>query len=168
MRYLTKNERDLGVCAALICPHCQSLSRFMLREVSAALAFFGLPVFAVDRCYQLFCGSCGFRKDVDHGELGSAMAAMRLFAQLDGGEISPAEYLEELGRLEFPALHELREEAMVWTCPRCTEKVPEKLGACWQCHSVRQDTEGTIATDEFRPPELPSAITRPSNPWEGF
>jgi hypothetical protein len=168
MGFLKKNERDVGVCATLICPHCQAFSPFMLREVSALLNFYGWPLWDVNRCYQLFCNSCRFRKDIDHSELRPAGLAIQLFGKLESGEITPAQYLQELGELEFPSLHALREEARVWMCPRCMEKVPEKLGACWKCNSVRPEIDSTTATDAFESPELPTAVTRPMHPWEGF
>jgi hypothetical protein len=167
MGYLSSRERDLGVCAALICPHCQALTRFLLREVSAALSFYGLRLLTVDRCYQLFCSSCKFRKDLNSRELLPARRAIRLFARLESGEITAAQYLQELGGLEFPTLYTLREEAKAWTCSRCMETVPEELGSCWKCNSMRPELEAMAPTEEFHAPELPRVISRPSNPWEG-
>ena len=89
MSIFRKKERDLGVCAAVMCPHCQSLSQFMLREVSAALAFYSVRLFEVDRCYQLVCGSCKFRKDMERKELSAAVEAMRLFTELESGVVTP-------------------------------------------------------------------------------
>src|SRR5687767_2258134 len=167
MGVLSKNERDVGICAALICPHCQRLTKLMLREVSAGVGFLSWHLFEVDRGYQLFCVLCGFRRHIDNHELIPARTAIGLFARLENGEITPAQYLHELEGLDFPTLHALRDEAMVWTCPHCMEKVPEELSQCWKCNSPRSELQNAAPTEKFQSPELPRDITRPSNPWEG-
>ena len=165
MSIFRKKERDLGVCAAVMCPHCQSLSQFMLCEVSAALAFYSVRLFEVDRCYQLVCGSCKFRKDMECKELQAAIEAMQLFSKLECGAVTPGGYLQALDVIEFPSLHALREEAKALMCPQCGERVPAQLGGCWKCNSVRPGFE-TASPTESEVPKLPAAITRSSNPWE--
>jgi hypothetical protein len=148
MGLFNKKERDIGVCAILICPHCQTVSRFTLRQVSAAFVLYGLRLFDVDRCYQLFCGLCKYRKALDSRELLPAMRAKRLYVRLEAGEITPVQYLEALDALKFPSLRALRTEAKTWTCPNCTEKVPEGFDRCWKCNAQRPELQSTIPTEK--------------------
>ena len=167
MRLFSKIERDIGVCAVLMCPHCQTVSRFTLRQVRAAVILFGVPLFDVDRCYQLFCSSCKFRKDLDPRELFPAMRTKRLYLRLEAGVIDPSQYLRALDALKFPSLCELRENARIWICPSCGEKVPPNFHECWKCGTPRPGVQSIAPTDDSNVPQLPRAVTRPTNPWEG-
>ena len=85
----------------------------MVREVSAGIGFLSWHLFEIDRGYQLICAFCRFRKQLDNSELIPARTAIGLFAKLENGEITPAQYLQELKDLDFPTLHALRDQAMV-------------------------------------------------------
>ena len=155
----------MGVCLTVICPHCQRVSRFKLRQRSAALKVFGHALMDLDKSYELFCSFCAFRKDLDTGELPAAKAAERLQKQLDARELDPAHYLEALEALDFPTFRAFRDEAATWSCPVCKEKVPTTLNGCWKCSSPRPGLRNVHSSEGGLPPP-PSAVTKPSNPSE--
>ena len=159
---LKKMERDMGVCASVVCPHCQSVSRFLLRTVSGAVVVFGIPLFDADRCYQLVCSACKFRKDLETRELSAAAAAKDLYLKFEAHEINPEQYVKALDGLDFPSLRALREEAATWTCSSCGERVPGNFDGCWKCSSPRPGSQGSAPPGEFRLPPLPRAVTRPA------
>ena len=161
-----KLEQDMGVCLTVTCPHCQRLSQFKLRKRSAAFYVFEHALVDLDRSYELFCSACTFRKDLDDGELSAANAAAHLHKQLEARELDPSQYSESLDALDFPALLALREEAATWSCPVCKEKVPATLNGCWKCNSPRPGLQNSRPSEDGSLPPLPSAVTRPSNPWE--
>ena len=156
----------MGVCVAVMCPHCQRMSRFQLRQRSAALHVFGQAVADFGGTYELMCSLCKFRKDLADGELSAAQAAQRLFAQLEARELNPAQYAEALKALDFPSFRALQDEAATWSCPVCKEKVPATLNGCWKCSSPRPGLLNSDSPKQGELPRLPNAVTRPSNPWE--
>src|ERR1044071_2847755 len=60
-----KHEQDMDVCLITLCPHCQRVSPFKLREVGAAVLVFEQPVIGFGGDYRLICDSCKFQKDLD-------------------------------------------------------------------------------------------------------
>jgi hypothetical protein len=168
MLHLKKQERDLGVCAVVLCPHCQKSGAFHLWQIAANLRFFGVPLVDMDRTYQIICSHCKFRRDLKDVELLAAMRAKRLYSKLESQEIDPQKYLDGLGALDFPTLCQLREDAMTWACTNCREKVPPNFINCWNCNSPRPGSEKSRPTESFDPSILPRDVTRNSpNPWEG-
>jgi len=147
---IAKLEQDMGPCVTVMCPHCQKESRFSLRRLSAGLVVLGNPLINFDSSYQLICGSCSFRKDLDDAELSSAHAAQDLFRQLEANEIDPARYSEALEALVFPTLHTLRAEAATWSCPVCKEAVPATFNACWNCNSPRPGLQKPNSTEDCK------------------
>src|SRR5258706_14501886 len=125
-----KREEDMGVCLTTTCPHCQRVSQFKLRQRSAALLLFEQALFNFGGSYELLCSLCTFRKDLDDCELPAAKAATRLHKQLEVRELDAAHYSEALHALDFPAFRALRDEAGMWSCPVCKEKVPATLSGC--------------------------------------
>ena len=162
---LGKAERDLGTCLVATCPHCQNLSHFKLRERSAVVKVFGMALIDFDKSYHLFCSLCGFWKDLQDGDLAAAEAARRLHAQVARLELNPAQYLGALDALDFATYRAIREEAAIWRCQVCSEKVPDTLNSCWKCNSLRPGVQDSLPSADEAPP-LPHAVTRPSNPWE--
>jgi hypothetical protein len=164
--HLGKSERNLGVCLKVLCPHCQKESEFRLRSRSVVLRLFGHAVTKFDESYELRCSLCKFQKDLGDGEFLSAQVAKRLYAQLRAHKLSLEEYATELDALDFPTLRILRDEAAMWLCPVCKEKVPGTLNACWKCSSPRPGMLKGDSPGGAELPRLPYAVTRPSNPWE--
>jgi hypothetical protein len=82
-----KHEQDMGVCLITLCPHCQRVSPFKLREVGAAVLVFEQPVIGFGGDYRLICDSCKFQKDLDPGEFSAAKTAAQLYKQLETHEI---------------------------------------------------------------------------------
>jgi hypothetical protein len=109
---------------------------------------------------------CKFRKDLGDGEFSAAQAAVRLYSQLAAHKLGPEEYAAALDGLDFPTLRTLREEAAMWPCPVCKEKVPGTLNACWKCNSPRPGLLKSDSPGSDELSRLPYAVTRPSNPWE--
>jgi uncharacterized protein YlaI len=163
---IKKLEQDIGVCLTTMCPHCQRVSQFKLRQRSAALFLYGYALIDFGGSYDLFCSLCAFRKDLDDSEFPTAKTAKRLHDQLTMRELDSAHYSEALDALDFPTYRALRDEAVTWLCPVCKEKVPATLNGCWKCSSPRPGLQNARLSEEDSLPRLPSAVTRPSNPWE--
>ena len=147
---ITKVEHDMGVRMTVMCPHCQTLSLFRLRRMSAALHVLGLTLMEFGSSYQIICSSCNFRKDLDDAELSSAESAKRFNLQLEAHEIDPATYSAALDALVFPTLRALHDEATTWLCPVCKEKVPATLNGCWKCNSPRPGLQKASSPEDGR------------------
>src|SRR3954469_2913766 len=159
-----RSEKNMGVCVAATCPHCQSLSRFELRSSSDTLNVFGIAIAEIGGSYDLTCKSCNYRKEITDQELSAAQAAQGLYGRLNAGELSSREYAEALAALDFPSLDALQEEAATWSCPICKEKVPATIQSCWKCSSPRPGVLAPASGDQGETPRPPDALTRPSNP----
>ena len=161
-----KHEQDMGVCLITLCPHCQRVSPFKLREVGAAVLVFEQPVIGFGGDYRLICDSCKFQKDLDPGEFSAAKTAAQLYKQLETHEIDETKYAETLDALDFPTLRALRDEARSWTCAVCKERVPATLNACWKCNSPRPGlvSEGAVPPGQL--PPMPSELSKAPHPWE--
>lgn len=167
MFHLKKCERDLGICAALLCPHCQQASNYKLHQQAASLCIAGIPLFDIDRSCFLACTGCKFRADLNPGELSAARRAKELYLKLESQELAPQQYLEKLEALDFPTLRKLRENAVTWSCSGCQEKVPANFDTCWNCGTGKPDAKDAPPTESFDPSVLPKGVTRRSpNPWE--
>jgi hypothetical protein len=167
MVHLRKCESDLGVCAVVLCPHCQKAVPFHLREEAAAFALLGIPLFNVGSIHQLVCDNCKHSTDLEHRELSAALAAKRLYAKLESEEIDAEAYLQELKAIDFPSLQVLREASKLWRCPDCSETVPANFNDCWKCSTPRPGTENIISTEPFAA-KLPRDVTKQVGiPWQG-
>jgi hypothetical protein len=131
----------------VMCPHCQTESRFRLRRMIAALHVLGHTLIELDSTYQIACSSCNFRKELNEAELSSAEEAKCLYQQLEAHEIDAARYSEALDALDFPTLRTLCVEAATWSCPECNEKVPATINACWNCGSSRPGLQKPSSPD---------------------
>jgi hypothetical protein len=112
------------------------------------------------------CGLCKFRKDLEDGELSVAQIAVRLHKKLTSHELSHEDYTLALHGLDFPSVRALRDEAAMWLCTVCKEKVPATMNGCWKCRSSRPGLLSPDSPGDDALPRLPDAVTRPSNPWE--
>ena len=164
--HIGKSDQDLGICLKVLCPHCQHESEFRLRLRSVALRLFGHAIGNFGESYEVMCSLCKFREDLGDGELPATQAAVRLYAQLTAHEISPNDYAKTIDALDFATIRKLRDEAAIWSCPVCKEKVPATLNGCWKCGSPRPGLLNSDLPERDDLPRLPYPVTRPSNPWE--
>jgi hypothetical protein len=166
MGYFKKVEQDIGVCAAVKCPHCHAESRFNLHKLATIFTVWSVDLFDLDRIYQLSCSRCRYRKDIADCEIFSAVRAVKLFSKFESHTLAATDYEQALAKFDFPSLKELLGAATFWTCPQCTEEVPANFNECWKCKAVRPNLEGLNPTEAFAAPKLHPHITRPANPWD--
>src|ERR1051325_3232482 len=166
-----KTEQDMGICAMVMCPHCQTVSRFSLRHISAAVKVLEQPLFEFGGSYQLLCNSCKFRKDLDDAELSAAKEAERLYEQFEVSSIlwtSGAEWQKkkvnklchELTTLTMPRFASRR-----WNCYCPATSLNGRLPATWAfalrpCARGRSNTRPSRNSGRFPPP-------RPPRIWNG-
>ena len=158
-------ERNFGTCLAGICPHCEQLAEFKLRELGAGLAVFGVPISRVSLTYDLVCSLCGHQQDFKEMQLAKAEQAKEIYRKLKAGELSAEDYLKQMEELNFPAFRALQKAAAKWACAVCGEDVPASINACWNCDSPRPGLP-TADVSETAEPKLPEGIARSVHPWE--